>query len=111
MRQKALAQLSDFSYIHQPVKIVRHRRKVGATIVTLRDYFWHKEEPWGVIDLPSGKRTAIPLSWTDIPKDKLPAVIRSPQLDARRLLEMAKFCQQLPIPKRRQNRKSSPETK
>jgi hypothetical protein len=106
MRQKALARLSDFAYITQPVKIVRHRREVGATIVTLRDYFWRKEEPWGVIDLPTGRRTAIPLAWTDIPKDKLPMLIRSPQLDALRLLEMATFCQQLPPPKRHRKRAS-----
>jgi hypothetical protein len=111
MRHKALALLSNFEYISHPVKIISHRREVGAAIVTLRDYFWRKEEPWGVIDLPSGRRMAIPLAWTDIPKNKLPVLIQRPQLDARRLLEMATFCQQLQTPQKPKHRKKISETK
>ena len=86
------------------MKITKDRRKAGGSLATLRDYFWHKEEPWGVVQLPSGQKVALPLSSTDIPHEALPVLIKEPQIDATRLLEMAKFCQQLPGPKRRQRR-------
>jgi hypothetical protein len=107
MRQKALALLSSFPYIRRPIKITKNRRKVGGSLATLRDCFWHKEEPWGVVQLPSGKKTAIPLSSTDIPIDAIPVLTTSPQIDAMTLLEMAKFCQRFPSLKKRKRRQRS----
>jgi hypothetical protein len=95
MRRKALDLLSRFSYINQPVKVRKRHRGIGGQVVTLRDVFWHKEEPWGVVQLPSGTRTAIPLAWTDIPKKVFPSRMTTPQIDAIRLLEMSRLCQQL----------------
>jgi hypothetical protein len=95
MRQKALDLLSRFSYINGPVKITKRCRPLGGQVVTLRDLFWHKEEPWGVVQLQSGTRTAIPLSWTDLPKDAFPTRMSAPQIDALRLLEMSRFLQQV----------------
>jgi hypothetical protein len=107
MGQKALVLLSDFPYIGCAVKIIKQRRKVGGSIATLCDCFWRKEEPWGVVQLPSGKRTAIPLASTDIPQKAMPVRKTKPQVDARKLLEMAVFCQQLPPPKKRGRRRKS----
>ena len=111
MRHKALALLSDFLYIGRPVKITKNRGKARGSLATLRDCFWHKEEPWGVVQLPSGKKVAIPLSSTDIPREALPVLVRTPQIDAMRLLEMARFCQQLPQPKDRKRRRRSSKKK
>ena len=105
MRQKALVLLSDFSYIGRPVKITKNRGQVGGSLATLRDCFWREEKPWGVVQLPSGKRAAVPLSATDIPRTSLPVLSRTPQIDALRLLELAKFCQQLPPPKPNKRRR------
>ena len=105
MGQKALALFPDFSYIGCPVKVIKQRRQAGGSIVTLRDCFWRKEDPWGVVQLPSGKRTAIPLASTDIPKEAMPVRKKKPQVDAPRLLEMARFCQQLPPPKKHPRRR------
>lgn len=74
---------------------------MSGQVATLRDLFWHKEEPWGVLQLASGTRIAIPLSWTDIPKNVFPSRKESPQIDALRLLEMARFLQ----PRNAQTRK------
>ena len=93
------------------MKITKNCRKVGGSLATLRDCFWHKEEPWGVVQLPSGKKAAIPLASTDMPMEGLPVLMRSPQIDAMRLLEMAKFCQQLPPPKNRKRRRTTPRKK
>jgi hypothetical protein len=93
------------------VKITKNRRQVGGALATLRDCFWHKEEPWGVVQLPSGKKAAVPLASTDIPREAFPVLMRSPQIDAMKLLEMAKFCQQLPASKKRQRRRTAPRKK
>jgi hypothetical protein len=81
MRQKALALLSDFSYINRPVKITKRRRKQCGQIGVVRDMFWRKEEPWIVLQLPVGTRIAIPLTWTDIPPELVPVKSTSPVLD------------------------------
>ena len=53
------------------------------------------------------KKAAIPLSSTDIPREELPVLIRSPQIDAMRLLELAKFCQEVPAKQHKPRRKSA----
>lgn len=111
MRQKALALLSDFSYIGRPLKIIKRRRGLGGQFGTLRDVFWHKEEPWGVVQLPSGKRTAVPLSWTDVPTKAVPVKKKLPLVDALRLLEMARFCQPLGSRTKRRRRRKAPQAK
>lgn len=93
------------------MKIIKNRRKVGGSLATLRDCFWHKEELWGVVQLPSGKKAAVPLNSTDIPREALPVLMREPRIDAIRLLEMANFCQQLPRPKHRPRRGTTPRKK
>jgi hypothetical protein len=95
MGQKALDLLSRFSYINRPVKITKRCCPMGGQVATLRDLFWHKEEPWGVVQLQSGTRTAIPLAWTDIPTKVYPSRKTSPQVDALRLLGMARFLQKM----------------
>jgi hypothetical protein len=61
--------------------------------------------------LSSGKKAAVPLASTDIPHEAFPVLIREPLIDAIRLLEMAKFCQQLPRPKQHERRRTSPRKK
>ena len=95
MRRKALDLFSRFSFVNQPVEVRKRQREIGGQVVTLREVFWHKEEPSGVVQLPSGARTAIPLAWTDIPKKAFPFRMTTPQIDAVRLLEMSRLCQQL----------------
>ena len=51
------------------VRIRKHRRQVGSEFATFLDFFWREDEPWVVLRLPSGRRTAVPASWTDLPTD------------------------------------------
>src|SRR5439155_27150611 len=44
------------------VRICKRRRQVGSEFATFLDFFWREDEPWVVLRLPSGRRTAVPAS-------------------------------------------------
>lgn len=62
---------------------------------TVRDFFWRKDEPWIVVQLPSGIRAAVPACWTDVPQEDIPVKQKSPLVDPSRLLQMARHCREL----------------
>lgn len=92
------------------VKITKRRRSLGGRVGTVRDFFWRKDEPWIVVQAPAGVRVAVPVCWTDIPQEQIPAKQESPLVDPARLLEMARYCRQLstraPAKPRRKRRRA-----
>jgi hypothetical protein len=77
------------------VKITLYRRRVGSEFATLIDLFWREDEPWILLRLPSGQRTAIPASWTDLPTDGLAATKTGPEILPAALRELMQYCQGL----------------
>src|SRR5512135_2327793 len=73
----------------------RHRRDVGDLFATVTDYFWREDTPWLVLQLPDGRRSAAPASWTDLPADTFPPTRDHPPLLSQALPPMARLCQRL----------------
>jgi hypothetical protein len=73
----------------------RHRGDVGDLFATVTDYFWREDTPWLVLQLPDGRRSAAPASWTDLPADTFPPTRDLPPLLAQALPPMARLCQRL----------------
>ena len=59
------------------------------------DYFWREDSPWLVLKLPDGRRTAAPVTWTDLPADTFPVIADHPRLLGQALPPMARLCQRL----------------
>ena len=59
----------------------------------MTDYFWREDVPWLVLQLPDGRRSAAPASWTDLPADTFPLSRDQPLLTAHALPPMARLCQ------------------
>ena len=75
--------------------MLRRRRKAGGDGGIIRDLFWKENEPWLVLQLPSGNRTAVPVSWTDLPDEWLPATEERLEAQASALAELARYCRSL----------------
>ena len=80
------------------------RRDVGDLFATVTDYFWREDAPWLVLQLPDGRRSAAPASWTDLPADTFPSVEARPLLSAHALPAMARLCQRLRTTRRTHRR-------
>ncbi|HMB05935.1 MAG TPA: hypothetical protein VKP69_19655 [Isosphaeraceae bacterium] len=53
--------------------------------------FWREDKPWVVLQLPSGRRTAVPASWTD--RDgHFSRKQEQPEILPAKLLELARYC-------------------
>jgi hypothetical protein len=78
----------------------------GGDEGVIRDVFWKENEPWLVLPLPSGVRTAIPMSWTDLPVEYLPTTDESLEAQASSLAELARYCRSLR--RRTRHKKSMP---
>jgi hypothetical protein len=78
-----------------PVKICKHRRQVGGGFATFLDSFWREDEPWVVLQLPDGQRTAVPASWTDLPAESFTSTRGRAELLPSALLELTRYCQRL----------------
>src|SRR4029077_14827493 len=83
------------------VRICKHRRQVGSEFASFLDSFWREDEPWVVLQLPNGQRTAVPASWTDLPAEGLARTKGRAELLPSALLELARYCQRL-APRRTQ---------
>jgi hypothetical protein len=68
------------------------RRKVGDSNASVHDVFWQEDEPWVVLQLPSGRRTAVPASWTDLPSEHTKSEKNRAEAHPLALLELAKHC-------------------
>jgi hypothetical protein len=78
------------------VGILNDRRSdIGDLFATVTDYFWREDAPWLVLQLPDGRRSAAPASWTDLPADTFPSSRGRPLLAAHALPPMARLCQRL----------------
>src|SRR5579864_7963951 len=55
------------------VKIRKRRCQAGSKFATFFDFFWREDEPWVVLRLSTGRRIAMPASWTDLPKNAFPS--------------------------------------
>jgi hypothetical protein len=80
------------------------RHDVGDLFATVTDYFWREDAPWLVLQLPDGRRTAAPASWTDLPAETFPSVETRPLLSAHALPAMARLCQRLRATRRTRRR-------
>jgi hypothetical protein len=82
------------------VKIAKHRRQVGCAFASFLDFFWREDEPWVVLQMTNGQRTAVPASWTDLLTEGFAQTKGRAELLPSALLELARYCQQL-APRRR----------
>src|SRR5262249_22291529 len=80
------------------------RCDVGDLFATVTDYFWREDTAWLVLQLPDGRRTAAPASWTDLPADTFPSAEGRPLLSAHALPAMAWRCQRLRATRRTRRR-------
>ena len=92
MHQKAQVIFQERSIIGRYPRIVRHRRRIGE-FGTVKDLFWRGDEPWLVLQLPTGIRVAVAVSWTDLPRDSCLTKKKAPELLPAGLVELAKFVQ------------------
>jgi hypothetical protein len=74
-----------------PVMIHQKDRCDGSEFATWIDVFWREDKPWVVLQLPSGRRTAVPASWTDLDGQFSRREDR-PQILPAGLLELARYC-------------------
>ena len=73
------------------VKLARSRRRGGDGVGTVRDVFWKGGEPWMVVQFPTGRRAAVPICWTDLPRNAYPIKRTFPELQPAGLLKMAEY--------------------
>ena len=73
------------------VRIHQEARCIGSEFATWIDVFWREDKPWVVLQLPSGRRTAVPASWTDL-DGRFSRSEDRPQILPSGLLELARYC-------------------
>jgi hypothetical protein len=74
------------------VRIRNHCRQVGSEFATFLDFFWREDEPWVVLRLPSGRRTAVPASWTDLAMDGFAQLVNRAEILPSALMGLAQYC-------------------
>jgi cysteine-rich repeat protein len=72
---------------------VAGRCQAGSEFATFFDFFWREDEPWVVLQLPSGRRTAVPASWTDLPTESFSRAEKASELLPAALFELVRYCQ------------------
>src|SRR5579864_8236607 len=73
------------------VRIRKRRCQVGNELATFFDSFWREDQPWVVLLLPSGRRIAMPASWTDLPQNAFPAMHGRAELLPSAVMEMSRY--------------------
>lgn len=61
----------------------------------MTDYFIREDTPWLVLQLPDGRRTAAPVTHTDLPPETFPALTQRLLLLPAALPEMARLWRKL----------------
>jgi hypothetical protein len=102
MQQKAQILTNTPSLIGRYAKIVKHRRRIGR-FGTVKDLFWKGDEPWLVLQLPTGIRVAVAVSWTDLPRERCLTKKKTPELLPVGLVELAKFVRPMTSQRRARN--------
>ena len=64
-------------------------------MLSVQDLFWREDEPWLVLQLLSGRRTAVPASWTDLSSDPSKSARGQAEAYPLVLLELARHCHTL----------------
>ena len=64
---------------------------MGSEFATWIDVFWREDKPWVVLQQPSGRRTAVQASWTDL-DGRFARGEDRPQISPAGLWELARFC-------------------
>src|ERR1700722_15649349 len=77
------------------VRICKRRCQVGSEFATFFDFFWREDEPWVVLRLSTGRRIAMPASWTDLPKNAFPSIRGRAELLPPALLELSQHLRAL----------------
>jgi hypothetical protein len=84
------------------VKIHKRRCQASGEFATFFDFFWREDEPWVVLRLSTGRRIAMPASWTDLPKNAFPLSQGRAELLPLALLELSQHLRALQMkPSRR----------
>ena len=74
---------------------MKHRRRVGGDFATSIDLFWREDKPWVVLQLPAGRRTAVPASWTDLTTERFASGKGQSDILPSGLIELARHCHEL----------------
>src|SRR5271165_1868811 len=77
------------------VKIHKRRCQGGSEFATFFDFFWREDEPWVVLRLSTGRRIAMPASWTDLPRSAFLSSRGRAELLPSALLELSQHLQEL----------------
>jgi hypothetical protein len=77
------------------VKIHKRRCQAGSEFATFFDFFWREDEPWVVLRLSTGRRIAMPTSWTDLPRSAFPSSDGQAELLPSALLELSQHLREL----------------
>jgi hypothetical protein len=76
------------------VRIHKDAHGVGGEFATWIDVFWREDKPWVVLQLPTGRRTAVPASWTDL-DGRFSREEDQPEILPAALLGLARYCHEL----------------
>jgi len=106
MSQKAQVLFQSESLIGRYVKLTKHRRRLGGFGI-VKDLFWKRNEPWVVVQLPTGSRMASAVSWTDLARQGRLTKKNRPQLAPDRLIELAEFVGEMKLRSRRKGKKKN----
>jgi hypothetical protein len=90
---------------------MKHHRRVGGRVGMVRDVFWKGAEPWLVVQLTSGRQTAVAYGWSDLPNDSRPQRCNAPKLLPAGLLDLATYWRSMHTrlrPKRARQRRQTP---
>jgi hypothetical protein len=96
-------------FLGKLVKIHKRRCQAGSEFATFFDFFWREDEPWVVLRLSTGRRIAMPASWTDLPKNAFPSGQGRAELLPSAILEMSQFLRDMrnkPSPKTKSKRRT-----
>jgi hypothetical protein len=96
--------------IGRSVRIIKHHRRIGGQVGTVRDLFRKGDEPWLVIQLTSGRRVAVAYGWTDLPPECCPTQTIAPEILPSGLLAMATYWQGMKTRRRKRSRRTQPPT-
>jgi len=105
MSQKAQVLFEAESLIGRYVKMTKRRRRFGGFGV-VKDLFWKRNEPWVVVQLPTGRRVAAAVSWTDLAQQARLTKKNRPQLAPDGLIDLAKTVQAIKARRRQKGKRN-----
>ncbi len=110
MQDKAPYIGKDSPLIGRYIKIVKHHRRLGGRVGIVRDVFWKGDEPWLVVQLPSGLQVAVAYGWSDLPSESRPHKRDTPEILPSGLLDMATYWRGMKARSRPKRSRKRPRT-